>query len=360
MSETKLKYTKKLSILVPSYNVEKYILECLGSFEKQLTSQCEIIVYDDASTDKTVQFIKNSSIYNNPNFRLELGTKNKGLSYARNKLREMSCGQYIWFFDSDDKILDYSIEKIMAAIKLSSTDIIFFNSNIYYDDPILQLQREKYEFKTYTGAAGVHQSDNITAFTQSLRSGNLFAPSKVYKREIFTAETDFPIGQAFEDISITPLLASLANSIYYIDEPLYYYRQRSGSITSSMKPEDHLKPLRAILDLKKRYERVHGEISEKALTALMGFAFYQFRSAVRTIAAKAPESQKAHFLKEILDTFQDIHRRNYLYVMKACFMEKGFIYCFHITKRIIKAKSIISKNNIKTKFTFYNGSRNET
>lgn len=126
-----------------------------------------------------------------------------------------------------------------------------------------------------------------------------------------------------------------------------------------MRPEDHVKPLKAILDLKNRYERVHGQIGEEALTALIGFSAYQFRNAVRTIAIKAPENQKSQLLQDVLDVFQSIHRRNYFYVMKACYKEKGLSYCFHITKRIIKAKSIISKYRTTRKYALNNRSHNK-
>lgn len=214
MSAVKLKYAKKLSILVPSYNVEKYILECLASFEEQLSSQCEIIVYDDASTDKTVEIIKNSSIYKNPNFRLEASTKNKGISYARNTLLNISCGEYVWFFDSDDKVSNGAIEKILVTIISSDVDTVFFNFNYWHESSSILIPCKRVEQQPYIGAAGKQTTDHVNAFAASLRSGNLHAHSKVYRRDLFAGETDFPVGQIFEDISVVPLLASLSKSIF--------------------------------------------------------------------------------------------------------------------------------------------------
>lgn len=330
---------------MPSYNVEKYVIECLESIETQLTNACEVIVYDDASTDTTVDIIKNSSIYKNPNFRLELGPQNRGLSYARNTLRNMASGEYLWFFDSDDKILDHAIDKVLGVIHTSNVDIILFNFNFWYEDPAEQLRCTQTEQRPYVGASGEHRTNHVRAFSACLRSRNLHAHSKIYHRDLFREETDFPVGQIFEDISVVPLLMSLSKSVFYIDEPLYAYRQRPGSIISNMSAADEIKPLRAILDLKTRYEKVHGHISEEALSALMIFTMHQFRTAVRKITKKAPTDQKPQLLSEILEIFQSIHGRNYLYVMKTCYKEKGLIYCFHISKRLLKAKIIAARSS---------------
>lgn len=336
---------KKLSILVPSYNVEKYVIECLESIETQLTNECEVIVYDDASTDNTVDIIKNSSIYKNPNFSLVLGPQNKGLSYARNTLRSMASGEYLWFFDSDDKILDNAVDKILSIIHTSNVDIILFNFNFWYEDPAEQLLCTQTEQRPYVGVSGEHRTNHVSAFSACLRSNNLHAHSKIYHRDLFREETDFPVGQIFEDISVVPLLMSLSKSVCYIDEPLYAYRQRPGSIISNMKAADEIKPLKAILDLKTRYEEVHGQINEEALSALMVFTMHQFRTAVRKIAKKAPADQKPLLLKEALEIFQSIHGRNYFYVMKTCYKEKGLIYCFHISKRLLKAKIVAARSS---------------
>ncbi len=345
MFSSELNPPKTLSILVPSYNVEKYVIECLESIETQLTNECEVIVYDDASTDNTVDIIKNSSIYKNSNFRLELGPQNKGLSHARNTLRSMASGEYLWFFDSDDKILDGAIDKILSIIHTSNVDIILFNFNFWYEDPTEQLLCTQTEQRPYVGASGAHSTNHVNAFSACLRSNNLHAHSKIYHKDLFREETDFPVGQIFEDISVVPLLMSLSKSVFYIDEPLYAYRQRPGSIISNMNATDAIKPLKAILDLKNRYEKVHGQINEEALSALMIFTMHQFRSAVRKIAQKAPADQKPHLLKEALEIFQNIHGRNYLYVMKACYKEEGLFYCLQISKRLLKAKIIAARSS---------------
>ncbi|WP_439273531.1 glycosyltransferase family 2 protein [Pseudochrobactrum sp. HB0163] len=333
----------KLSILVPAYNVEKYIYECLESIEKQLTPECEVIVYDDASTDSTVDIIKNSPIYLKNNFKLVTAEENKGVSFARNTLFSLSSGEYVWFFDSDDLILGGSVDVILSAIKNAQADVIFFNFNLLFDDPVKQNQCLKLEQATYIGASGFHETDNTIAFSALIRSVNLHPHSKIFRKDILIKETEFPFGKIFEDISVIPLMVSLAKSIFYIDKPLYAYRQRDGSILSSMRITDEIKPMQAVLDLKTRYEKVHGKMNDEALSALMGFSLYQLRIAVRKIARTAPENIKAQLLKALMDTFRQIHGRNYLYVMKACYKEKGAAYCFHITKRFFVAHSIIKR-----------------
>ena len=105
---------KKVSVIIPVHNSEKYILECLNSVINQTYKNLEIIVIDDKSTDNSVDLIKS---INDPRIKLIQLKENVGAGVARNKGIEISTGDYICFLDSDDYWKLKKIEKQMNFIK---------------------------------------------------------------------------------------------------------------------------------------------------------------------------------------------------------------------------------------------------
>ena len=125
---------KVLSIIIPVYNVEKYIYECLDSiiYQKNCINDCEIILVNDGSTDSSGDICKKyAKKYKNIKY---LSKKNGGLSDARNFGIENASGNYIWFIDSDDYIQKDCISKIVKAIKEKKTDVIVCQSKIVDDN----------------------------------------------------------------------------------------------------------------------------------------------------------------------------------------------------------------------------------
>lgn len=108
----------KLSIIIPAYNVEKYIDSCLLSLCKQLNDFTELIIIDDKSTDHTLNAIKNRmDIYSDKRIKLIELPKNSGVSHARNKGLEIAQGEYIAFIDSDDLVSRNYVASILQAIQ---------------------------------------------------------------------------------------------------------------------------------------------------------------------------------------------------------------------------------------------------
>lgn len=113
-----------LSIIIPVYNVERYIKKCLLSIlaqEKDFNNLIEIIIIDDGSTDQSPAIINE---FRNKDFLYIITQKNQGLSNARNTGFSLAKGKYIWFVDSDDCIISNAITMILSIIKEQETDII--------------------------------------------------------------------------------------------------------------------------------------------------------------------------------------------------------------------------------------------
>lgn len=108
----------KLSIIIPAYNVEKYIDACLLSLCKQLNDFTELIIIDDKSTDHTLNAIKNRmEIYSDKRIKLIELPKNRGVAHARNKGLEIAQGEYIAFVDADDLVNRNYVASILQAIQ---------------------------------------------------------------------------------------------------------------------------------------------------------------------------------------------------------------------------------------------------
>ena len=115
----------KISVLIPSYNVEKYIRECLDSIVNQTFEDMEIICIDDRSTDSTLDIL-NEYALKDSRLRVYENKENKGVSYARNYLLNLAKGKYIFFMDSDDYLELDALEKAYNLTEEKSLDILMF------------------------------------------------------------------------------------------------------------------------------------------------------------------------------------------------------------------------------------------
>lgn len=214
----------KLSIIIPVYNVEKYIRKCLDSIFSQDVdnSLYEVIVVNDGTPDNSVSIIHEfTDKY--PNCRL-VNQKNQGLSVARNTGLDVSCGKYIWFVDSDDWLFPRSLSTILNYIEKYKPNVI---SSIL--------------IKTYPNRNDVdisilpNETKLITSYDYLL--GYPVGASQRYiicKELMDRYNLRFYPGILHEDGEFGPRLICAANKILVIKEGLYAYFQRgTGSIMSS-------------------------------------------------------------------------------------------------------------------------------
>lgn len=126
----------KISIIIPVYNVENYLVQCLESVIQQDFSDYEIICVDDASTDNSGNILDAYEKQYNE-IRVIRHVKNRGLSAARNTGVEQARGKYVWFVDSDDMICSNSLAQLYSMAETNKTDMICFNLSYYEEDKII-------------------------------------------------------------------------------------------------------------------------------------------------------------------------------------------------------------------------------
>ena len=212
---------KKISIIVPVYNVEKYLNCCVQSILNQRHSNLEIILVDDGSTDDCPQMCDTWALIDT---RIKVVHKtNRGLSSARNAGLEICTGEYISFVDSDDWIKPEMYQRMLDAIQRENADICACNIISCYPN-----RNVSWGGKAYT----VGGSETMLELLYSESILPVCTWNKLYRKELWE-NFRFPEGKLCEDAFTTYLLLHKADRIVQITDALYCYRIRPESIMTS-------------------------------------------------------------------------------------------------------------------------------
>ena len=219
----------KISVVIPVYNSEDYLVECLDSIVNQTFKDIEIICIDDGSTDGSLEILKE---YEKNDSRITVYTQeNQGPSRTRNRGMDLAKGEYLYFMDSDDFIELNSFKELYKISQKTDADIILFKMINYVEET-----KERYTTTYYDMP---YLADNVggKVFTYKDDLYHLLfipvtSPGKFFKRE-FISKIRFPEDIKFEDnIFIVESLIK-ARRMYFYDEYLYHRRIRPNSITTT-------------------------------------------------------------------------------------------------------------------------------
>ena len=246
----------KVSVIVPVYNVEKYLERCLRSLITQTLSEIEIITVDDGSQDNSKKIIeKYIKIY--PDKIKYLYKENGGLSSARNFGIPYAKGEYIAFLDSDDYIEPTMYEEMYNTAKTENADMVECDFIWEYPD------KQKYDCgQIYNGKK------------EALEKARVVAWNKLIKREILEKEKiEFPYGLRYEDVEFFYKLLPSLNKIAFVKKYFIHYIQRDNSIvnTQNSKTMDIFKVLDNVIDYYKKnnYYQEYKEQLEYTYTRLL-------------------------------------------------------------------------------------------
>lgn len=226
-----------ISIVVPIYNVEKYIPECVDSIIAQTYENIEIILVNDGSTDNSGSVCEE---YAKKDARIKvIHKKNGGLSDARNAGIKIAKGEYIGFVDSDDWIETDMYEKLIKACLENNADISICGLFRDYVDKSIKCPSPNNK---------VYSSENALKALIEGEELHDHAWSKLYKRSFFD-DVEYPKGKLYEDVRTTYKLFLKSDVVVSIEDCLYHYRQRSGSIVRGSFNRNSLQLLDAINEL---------------------------------------------------------------------------------------------------------------
>lgn len=208
----------KLSVIVPGYNVEKYIAKCIESIVDNKITGMEIILVNDGSKDNTLE-IMNTYKEKYPKLIKVIDQKNKGLSMARNAGMDIAKGEYITFVDSDDSIEPNMYKTMYQKAKEKDFDIVACGVNIIYPD------------KTVRISAGFDRDCTTKkAVKEIMNRWYTVVWNKIYKRE-FIKDFRFKENVWYEDVEFLYRIIPNVKSVGVVDDYFCNYMQREGSIT---------------------------------------------------------------------------------------------------------------------------------
>lgn len=264
----------KLSIIIPVYNVEKYVARCLEScLEQDLPmSDYEILVVNDGSKDNSMDIVRQYA-QKYDNIRI-VEQKNAGLSAARNRGIQEAEGEYLWFVDSDDVIKQNVIKDFLHIAICDSLDALCFDINVIKDggyECVFPNIKEKsnlvYSGIEFISAIGMPPSGCVALYRKDfLISNSLFFRDSILH----------------EDQEFTPRAYCLANRIAYVNIPAYNYWVRSDSIMTS--PDKRVKKatdLLIICDSLYHFAQRHLKDCPKAYDTMMSKINFAFSQSLR-------------------------------------------------------------------------------
>lgn len=205
----------KVSIIVPVYNVEKYIEKCLTSLVNQTLEDIEIIVVNDGSKDNSKKIIE-EFIQRYQKKIVYLEKENGGLSDARNYGIPYAKGEYIAFLDSDDYVEKDTYKRMYELAKKEKSDMV--ECDFYWE----------YPSKTKIDTGEIYHNKK-----EMLEKVRVVAWNKLIKREILEkSKIEFPKGYRYEDVEFTYKLIPYLEKVSFLKEPCIHYIQRENSISN--------------------------------------------------------------------------------------------------------------------------------
>ena len=267
----------RISIIVPIYNVEQYIEECLDSIYNQNLTDFEVLCIDDRGRDKSIQKVQEYVEKNNiKNLQIIEHSQNKGLSEARNTGINNAKGKYICFLDSDDKLEKGGIAQLLKKAEEEDLDIV--------EGKVVELFETKCNIELGTNLLNRKDSKIMNGdeyFSNTIKNNEYLTSAwcRIFKKELLENKVYFMPGIKFEDEEFSPRAIIPANRVQYLNIPFYIYRRRDNSITTDMfkddkwytsyrKIIDSLEEYAKKIENKKSYVCLKNRIGQLALSVL--------------------------------------------------------------------------------------------
>lgn len=290
-----------ISVIVPVYNVEKYLNRCINSILAQTYQDYELILIDDGSTDYSGEIC---DFFQAKDDRIKvIHQPNNGLSFARNVGIEYSCGEYITFIDSDDYVAESYLEILLKLLEGNDSDI----SCCEY----LRTGKECIKNIKLTDEFIILRENDILTFY--LKKDLVSACAKLYRKYLFQ-NIRFPIGKINEDISTIFKVFLEAKSVSYSNNKLYFYYKNSESITKRKFTKNNINLVEAWKEVRVLSSGYSKEVKSlvdfrlaKAYFTLLGIiAYYGMKDA------KADENLKKAIYREFKKNYKVLLRSSYL------------------------------------------------
>lgn len=265
----------KVSVIVPVYNGEKHLNECLDSIAGQTLTDIEIICVDDGSTDSSYEILKSYS-EKDPRFQI-YRQENKYAGAARNLGKSHATGEYLVFWDSDDFFNLDALEKLYNQAKSVDADVCVCGGNQF-----LESKQKLFPWPPYLSTKGIPKTGTFNRFTNPdryLNFTNAAAWNKMFRREYIEGlDLDFQTVRNGNDVYFTVNALGLADKITIVEEKLVNYRvnQDSGLVCSLSKSP--LSPVKAWIDIAENLEKHDGFGEQSFANKALGSMIYMLQN----------------------------------------------------------------------------------
>lgn len=314
-----------LSILIPVYNVQPFLRECVASVVSQVDESVEIVMLDDRSTDGSTDLVRQlAAEFSSPTARIhpQFHAENQGISVVRNRLLDAARGDYVWFLDSDDCLLPGAVEGLRQLVRREHPELVLCDYSVLRQAPRLKHRlRGEGHRRTFCGPARQTIHDPCVLLRGLFEAGQLHCWSKIAKRSVWEG-LRFPAGRYFEDVTLAAPLLLRAASVWYEPQVWVAYRKWEGSIlaTPSLVKAQHLSE--ALLDLPAQVDVQ--ALDERARFAWSHFLASHFIGTARTASSALSENAgetiaryKAAFLQSCPMPLEDLYAA---YIGRAWFV----------------------------------------
>jgi heptose III glucuronosyltransferase len=287
---------KDLSVIVPVYNVEKFLRQCLESIFIQGVENIEVICVNDGSTDNSLSILKEYKILY-PDLII-IDRKNGGLPAARNSGFEIASGKYIYYLDSDDYLLPDALNRAISFVLERDLDVCFFNVLKDGKIPYFSISKETNEILT-----------GKELYKLNYQVNNFFPPSAVwtnlYKREFLTTHNiKFKEGIVHEDEEYTPRVYFLANRSSYFNIYILVHRiLREGSVTAATLISFQEKNLKDIIETCSNLYHYFNKMKCPENYFYLKI-FHNYLAMAKIIVNKKPERKNNLFTKNDFNTMR--------------------------------------------------------
>lgn len=344
----------RLSIIIPVYNVEKYIYKCLDSVLDQnlVTKDYEIIIVNDGSTDSSLQIIQNYAKQHD--FIKIIDKENGGAGSARNRGIDAAKGKYIYFLDPDDYLISNSLNELIDTCERNNLDVLTFLSKSFSD--LSSKDKSLFEKNDFSNSFG----DNILS---PIVTGEEYVANVNYRSEVWwylinrkflkSLGIRFVEGRYLEDAAFSIELILKAKRIAHLQLDAHRYRVTPGSAMNSIEPNHYLKIIRDIQNAALAFNPIIKTLENKnanpdciarVRAKQQSLVFFSMTRMLRSTMSFGEVKQRMNEMMSInaypLDAFlgKDYNRVTYQLLVKLFKTERKFYFLFRLVNPVLKLK----------------------
>ena len=300
---------KKVSVIVPVYNAEQYLDECMESLVHQTLEETEIIAVDDASTDSSQSILRRYQREYPQKVKILLQEKNSRQGAARNRGLKAASGKYVCFVDSDDALENHALLLLYEKGETENCDIVFCDYAIF--GASIERQYGQHVYSPYLGNMTMEKR-------KALLTTSVVPWAKLIRRSLIVEnKIQFPEQCSYEDQATTYLFYLYANRTARVAAPLYQYRISEHSTTTQMDAKRHFDHMDMALLLVERVKK--RGFAENYQAELEFFLFEQMyilgiRNCIKQFSVLPEEYILAlykNFIKHCPNYKENLYYRNY-------------------------------------------------